>query len=244
MTSDRPIPPDRAMESDGAMDFAERRLIERIVAGELDERAPEARALLDASPAAREELSHMRELEALLAREGGEQRATLAQLRPVAGEDELARAFRAHAAANEPRSQPRTAPRASRAWWFAAAAAVIASAWVGWRLLPRENPPDRGGALGPTPSGPSALTPHGAVARYDEFRWSLPLPPNGSFELTLFDANGLALRSVSGLREPRWKPDDAFERSLPARIEWSVLVLDGTGAPSGQGVPRCAAWRL
>lgn len=114
---------------------------------------------------------------------------------------------------------------------LAIAAGIIGLFWVGTLFLAGENP----GSKPITLSGQlEGYAPVGTVEGFDVFRWPDPLPPNGSYELMIRAADsGAQLILVEGLESAEWKPDATQALSWPARIEWRLTVLDGSGALHG-----------
>lgn len=198
-------------------------LFDRILAGELDPDSPEVVEAAAHDPRLRERLDELRETETALERSGRDLRARAA--RPVAGEEEALAAFRATLRASPP-------PRFPRAILITIASlAAVLVVWLVARDGAREPvvaPPPR--TLG---DDASCLEPRGGVRAYSPFAWNLELPENGSFELTIRAVDGSVLLRKTDLARGSIELDRAESEALPARILWSVVVLDGSGTPSG-----------
>lgn len=89
-------------------------------------------------------------------------------------------------------------------------------------------------ALGPKSArgDGGCIRPVGGVAAYGTFEWALALPPNGAFELEVFDAHGQIVLPLRALDAMRWDPDAGELVRLPARIRWRVTVRGGNAPAS------------
>ena len=221
--------------------------LRRLLAGDLDPGREPARELLARSPELARELAELRALEEGLAVVRREREAVLAEAAGAARspeEDAIVARFRTRAGAG--RSAGAVAPARTRPapWRAALAAAVLLAVLSSVVLLLRraENPAGGPATLG---AHDGCLAPEGEVEAWGSFRWDFDLPPNGSFELSISDATaggaGDRVLVVEDLTERSWTWDPARDPALPARIEWSVLVLDGSGVPDGRGC-RARAW--
>jgi hypothetical protein len=177
---------------------------------------------------------------------GREERDTLASLdlnQSVPGSDTVEPFVRA--LAQKRKRQLRSAHTRRVALWAASAAAGVL--FVGWvvRLL---APPSPVGAndtlLGAHKK--ASCSPDSPVVEYGEFKWDLPLPPQGEFELVIWDDRPDApLDAV--FRKPKldtnsWTLSPAEARALPDKIRWEVHVFDATGAQL-PGLPSTRAER-
>ncbi len=86
-------------------------------------------------------------------------------------------------------------------------------------------------ALGPKSArgDGGCIRPVGGVAAYGTFEWTLALPPNGAFELEVFDAHGQIALPMRALDAARWEPSASESARLPARIRWRVTVRESSG---------------
>ena len=133
-----------------------------------------------------------------------------------------------------PRLEGRDSVRPTRSWWPAAvAAAALVLVWVA--IATRGGGGDDSGG-GDTPYlGPNdgfTLTPAGPVDAWGTFTWDLPVPPRGTYELIVRDADGPAtadaLLEIDRLDEASWTPTPEQSRGW-RRIRWQVNTYDPTG---------------
>ena len=111
-----------------------------------------------------------------------------------------------------------------------AAAALAALVFFSRELITNSEAPAE-----PVPAGLyvgssdyEALQPIGLVDELARFRWAGPLPPNGFFQVAVWDADAspgaepLALSEELG--EPAWDPVEDQVAAWPAKIRWQVRV--------------------
>jgi hypothetical protein len=179
-----------------------------------------------------EKLSAVREL---LEDAGREERETLAELdwnQSVPGSDAVAPLVRALA---QKRKLQLRAVRTRRVvmWAASAAAGVLVVGWIARLLAPPARDGARDTLLGAQTK--SSCKPSGPVVEYGEFEWDLALPPQGEFELIIWDDRpDAAIEAVfrkSKLHTPAWKLTPEEARALPDKIRWEVRVYDASGAP-------------
>jgi hypothetical protein len=190
-------------------------ILRRIVTGELDPERDPARTMLAESEELQGELAELRGVEARL--EGGARErdlvlAAAARAVPTPAEDAAVSAFRARAGAPEP-ALPRTRRRYGPVL-LAAAALLAVATWVVVGRQRAENRPLPRTTLGP---GAGCITPAGEVEAWGTFQWNFDLPPNGSFELSIFDAT---------------------ERSAGARVHLEEHLVESTWTSTIPSVTR------
>ncbi len=239
-------------------DEARDELLHRMLSGELDADAPEARRLL-ADPEARSEFERLRMVRDRLrgAAEGATDEpeadldrhvaALLEGARDDPSASERRREFREFARAAAPPAGP-SAPESTgrvlslRSGLFAVAAAILIGLAIGLRTIGDRSTSDPGPLLLGTGEG-ALVAPLGEVEAYPPFVWELELSRDGTYTLVIRDADDEAAPpfEVRELEEPRWDPGRR-EGELPRRLTWRVEAHDEFGvmrARTATGV----AWR-
>ena len=214
------------------------RILARLLAGDLDPDAPEARAFLAADPDARAELDGLHALAGELDELFVEERATLAEAdgeRNVPGLDRVAPVLQDLAG----RAAPRPHGVLLRLALGLAALALIS---IGlWRVVraPDAPPTTLGGGL------LEILAPE-AGAPLDVVRWKGDLSPGGWYGIRVVDATeagaGRVLVPDERTNEKAWTPPPESE-SWPARVRFEVSAYDVDGDELGRAtvvlsVPR------
>jgi hypothetical protein len=200
-------------------------LLAAAAAGERGEDDAELVALFARDPAARERLHRMRTLAASLDRAGVDQRVVVAERVLVSGR---------HAALVREAVGGRRRRGVPRSWLLLAALLGIAGviAVVPWS--PRAPRPDD--VLG---TDRLAGTPVGTVAEYGEFRWNLPRPRDGWFELVFLDDRdhdrGRELLRVPELSEQRWTPEAAHREAMTDGMVWRVDAIEAGRVTASAG---------
>lgn len=213
-------------------DPAHEELIRELFLGERDASDPEVAQRLAACAACRQlQQGLLRTVERLEAA-GVEERDVLASYGEHARDEDRGnvRATLERLAAEE------SGGGARRGWLrLAAAAVIVAAAFFSWRQL---RPPGSGTPGDPSPPqylgvGDLALDePRGEAARWSVFRWRAELPPNGYYELRVYDAtpegDGERLLKIRP-RTETWTPTDEELELLPDRIRWELDVYRADG---------------
>lgn len=207
-------------------------VLERALAGAADE--PDVAEHLASCAACRTEWERLgdvvRELDALAA----EARADLEDARTIRLPEREA------AFANQLRAglSRQVRVRRGRRWrWAAAAAVLLAGMWVALeRSRSQEEPPVWLG-------GPEVdcLAPRGEVAAFDTFRWEGSLPEGGRFEVRVRSLEDGRTLAETHTTRSEWSPGAAAAQ-WPARIEWSVSIVDAGGRVLSTCTSR-ASWR-
>jgi len=207
------------------------RVLERVVVGDLDESSPEARALLSSCAGCRARLAKLRATAAALEEEGEVERAILVEARETrdaAGAKSAASVLRGLATPPAPR-RPAAAPPRRAFVALAAAAVLVVAAGLLWNALARRG----SGVDDPTLGGALVLdAPNGAVTEYGTFRWRYTLPPDGRFEVVVFDDSGAGTAEIakSGrLTQPEWTPPEEARARFGRAIRWQVSAFDVEG---------------
>jgi len=189
-----------------------------LVAGARDERDPAVLQLFAARPGLRERIGRMRALAGNLDEVGAGDRQLL---HDAIGQPSPLDAM-AHGMVVRHRAPKR---RLALLWTLAA---VVMTAVLLTMYLSRPNQADEHSTLGPAPGD---LWPKGAVERYTEFQWNLPLEPGCSYLLRFRDGgpDGTIVHEVEEPVAMRWVPGKEDLALLPARMSWEVLVVDVGG---------------
>ena len=125
-------------------------------------------------------------------------------------------------------STPSSGPARSAPWRALAAAAAILLVFALWQPWKQQAfDPTLGGEL-TRPIG--TLEAH---AGYGPFEWKPVKPARGWFRIRVrYTADGESREVVSPrIREQSWMPPAQMELQWPDKIEWSLEVFDGSGAP-------------
>jgi len=198
-------------------------LVERILVGDLDETADEARAVLDSCAECRDEFAGMRAITAELDAAGRHERHVL--------ED-------AHALDDAPgldavgpvASGPRPTARPQRTAWIVALAAGLMLAFV----LKGSFTIDEGGAGEVQMGGEEIVlgSPSGSVPAFVIFEWTAERAENESFELLIWDDGAQALETpierVQGIEATQWTPGQGKTDGWRT-IRWRVDLYDDSG---------------
>ena len=208
-------------------------LVDRVFGGELAESDAAVRARLEACAECREELGRLRALDARMRAAAREARGDVERARTHVelGDEVLVR--RSLQAALPGLAGP--GPSSRRLLLALAAGLVLllgAGAFFYLRSVPEQSEILlNGGTI-------RCIAPVGEVSDYDEFSWSAPLPPGGTFLLSIYvledGKKGTLLMKVPS-QEPRWKPSPEEKRALPDRILWTVEALDIGEKPVDRG---------
>lgn len=209
-----------------------RKLLERVIAGELAANHPDVLAAAAADPVFRAELEELREMQQMLDAEAREQEEILREIQTTLspGEERVAQALR-HLDAQRRglRADRRVIP-----WprWAAAAAAAVALSLGLHAILgpPAEPAPTylgRGGLHCVEPAAGSASTSWGP------FRWRTEQPASTQhyFRVRVIDPASSNVLVESGrlerLSELRWEPSSGKPESQQ-RLRWEVEQRDRT----------------
>lgn len=214
-------------------------LLARLLAGDVPAEDAAVRERLAACTQCRAELAAVRALEAELRASLGGSAAAFADARAASAPTDLALVRRTLEQVLSERRE--RAPRPRRWLPVLLAAALLAALALAVRFL---------GGPAPEPVGEILLSdglvldaPLGIAGGYPEFRWHLAptdsgpatLPAEGHYELTISpygpEGVGDPILDKLPLTEPRWTPTPEQLASLPQRIHWRVVALDGLGVP-------------
>ena len=151
---------------------------------------------------------------------------------PSADEERVVAGFRDFARGASPAAESAQATPALTRWaWLGALAAAV---FLIVQLRPSPPAEDTSFTLGDNSS--ACGSPSGEVDAFGTFTWSLELPRNGSFELSVYDAaNGALLHREEDWERASWTYDAASHGAWPDRIRWNVLVRDGGGSLTNTG---------
>jgi hypothetical protein len=215
-------------------------LLAALLAGERGPAEPEVAQRLRECATCREQWTRLRTTAAQLERAGTERRTALAELErvgPAPGEERLLATLERLAA-----GEPRARGRRSLAW-LAAAAVLVALAWIARGFL--------GGGDGRDPAwlGEGALqivAPEGEGS-FERFSWTYTGSDADSFTLRIFElkdgARGKRLLIRERLKETTWVPEAEEQEKLPARIFWEVEALDVFRVVLPGASDSAQAWR-
>lgn len=210
--------------------------LERLLVGDADPGAPEARARLDACATCRQRYQQLRSLTSTLDRLAAEERGEVAASSALAAPPDAA-----ELALVEPlrrlvgsAARPRRVPRALLA--AAAVLVILPIAAVLYFGGGTRDAPGPGQVLLGLREPLPGMAPAGAVLRYGTFRADVQVPTAGSCEIVIRDRAGarLPLR-IPGLERPEWTPTAEEDSALPDAIVWSLEVFDATGASRRAG---------
>ncbi len=215
-------------------------VLRKIVIGEIDDGADEARAVLSECAECRERLRGLRRVAALLDSGGSERRAVLneaARGTRAPGDDRVEPTVRALAA----KSHPRRFRRVLFVLGLAASLAIVAYA-VSRVVAPEVSvPPSEDLTLG---AAVVCAAPVGEVSDYGTFTWRTERPFDGSFDLVVYDdADGGTRAPVVDKRRleaPTWTPSPSDRDLLPASIRWEITARDRSSAVVGRAFARAS----
>jgi hypothetical protein len=219
-------------------------LLAALLSGERDPSEPEAARRLRDCASCRDEWDRLRDAAAELERAGGERRAALAEIAGAGtvAERDLVRATFERLAAGELRARRRRA-----FLWAAAAALLVAGAWVARRFLPDE--PERRAPTWLGVTGLELVSPRDEVPRFESFTWTYTGADGDTFTLRIYELteggpedgpSGEPLLERPRLEETTWTPGAQDLEKLPARILWEVEVFSEFRVSRGAGSAR--AW--
>jgi len=214
-------------------------LLQAALGGDLPRGDARWRTLRDCADCAAR-LEQYDRLQGLLDEAGRDQAAVLraaAQAHDAPGVEDVAPFVRAKLAEQRARKPGRLL--SFRAWAAAAAAVALIVGWFERQRSARSDS-DQGSPGGGVLLGGqklSAVHPEGDVSNYLPFEWSLPLPPGGSFTLTVWDsATGDPEQPLSTMKniteQKAWIAAETVA-GWPDRIGWQVQALDATGVAVG-----------
>jgi hypothetical protein len=195
-------------------------LLQRAVAGDLRDDAPELRRASSAHPAFAPRLRALRAAQALLDAAADEERLAMAALASVP--DETTTAPEARPAPRGTRSRS-SVPRTIAT--LAAATLVAAIAWWWSRHEPALQFLGGGVTI-------EALEPD-----YAAFRFTFRLPAGGWFAVRVVDGER-ELHQTARTPGPEWRPDPAVRASWPASIRLEVVARDAQGDVQAGGAAR------
>ncbi len=207
--------------------------LHRLLSGEIDDAAPEARELL-ATDEGRRELARLRVIRDRVARAAEEEanldRRVAELLEAGAGDPartERIQTFREFARAAAPR--PARAVLSLRNGMLAVAAALLIVAAIALQPAVERTTTPSGAVLLGTGAGKlvSPLGEIGPAQGIPTFVWELELPRDGTYLLRIVDADDPSRPplDVPPLSEPHWSPDEQTS-ALPRRFHWQVVALD------------------
>ena len=207
------------------------RILEEILSGDLEMDSAEALELFGRDPEAQQEIEELLALEAELVRHSTQRQEDVNEAGGVSGSpgEERVRDIVADLSCGG------SAPAVPLRTWFAAAAAVLLVAFLGWfsgqgsgsRSQPYETTMGAGKVVFDHPVGD--------VRAFEPFRWSPEGLEVGWYAISVNDGDAPPgsdpLVDVSDLEEPRWESESSIE--WPMNIRWKVTVFDESGAPLG-----------
>jgi hypothetical protein len=211
-----------------AHDTEHEKLLEQLTCGDLEREDPKLVAVLEECAECRDRVSGLESVSDLLELAALEQRETLADPNTDAdlpGRDLVGPFIRARLAER----------RRSRWLHYAAAAAVIASAGGGWWAMNRLGPvspqsPQSGGSDGPVLLGSKAFRfeglQEGGALELGPIQWEFGLPPGGSYELELLNAQGAPLTPGERLQQSEWIPSPEEVERLPDEFRLRLTAYD------------------
>ena len=219
------------MSTDGEFSADEDELLERLLAGDLDEGAGEVHAAFAADPSLREHYDALVEIQRGLDA-GAIQEAVLEEARTGSwpeGEARLEETLRREAPVSLRRPLAGRRPLVShRRFALVAAAAALFATILIYGGFSTDEPPM---LLGQVPPGAS---PIGDVEVYPPFRWDLELEsPAWRFEFVVYDATEAAgLKRIVGplhLDQSEWQPKQDESLDWPSEILWTVGLVSAGG---------------
>ena len=222
---------------------AHEEILSAILAGDLNPDDERARALTEKCATCRESLEEMRGVAERLDAGRTIREDVLAEANAIKDAPGLADVERVLLA--QSRGSRRLSPGITIG--IAAAALLVVALWLGRSYLfdGGGEPPHRGEIL----IGDheiTAVAPLGTVDDFDEFRWEFELPPNGVFEVIVYDATsgqkGEEIGRSGELDEPFWRPPVGESSGWKNAILWEVQAFDNSRFPLGRSGPQ-EAWR-
>jgi hypothetical protein len=203
-------------------------LLEAALAGDVDPQDPRWLERISSCSECSENFRELTELRELLDDAGRDERSILASIDPrrdVPGSDRVAPTV--HAVLAQRRARWSLGRRAL-VWTASAAAGVMAVGGIVRWLMPHANPEHHESMLGEAEE--AGMSPSGSVPDFDEFRWTVELPPGGEFELVVWSDEpgdeGRLLARISHLDDQRWTPAIEQKRAWPNTIRWELRVVD------------------